>query len=131
MISNNNEFLFYKNNNSKISIYSAFLKCKGIGNSNIFLFNIFKILGYNLHTNAPKFYHLNFYKNNILTFFLTIFKNKQIGNNYYFQKNKMHLTKKHIIGSYRYIRYKSNLPVNGQRTHTNHKTAKILKKQNF
>lgn len=124
MILNANEYKTHITNNSNKLIYAAFYKILGFSKHNsIYIKNIYKILGLNLLTNNKKIQNLSNSENNILIFYFTIFLQHKLGT-LIKTKSKYFLNLKHVQNSYRYIRIRLNLPINGQRTHTNAKTSK-------
>ena len=123
------EYMAYINKYNKKSIYSSFLKIKGIGNSVKNLNMFLKCIGLNNLKVNKKLFNFNKNQENINFFLLAIFLEKKIGK-IVDERLKFFFELKHCIGSYRYIQSRLGLPVNGQRTHTNSKTAKSLKKNN-
>jgi ribosomal protein S13 len=128
MISNKNEYIIFYNSNKNFPIYSCFQKIYGFGKSTKNTKLFFKSLGLNfLKKKNLLLKFLNIDQQNITVFIISIFLIKKLKSTL----NKiinLHISYKHVIGSYKYIQKTHRLPINGQRTHTNAKTNKKLNK---
>lgn len=128
MIQTNYEYFNYLNKNEikNLFIYSCFQKIFGFGKNSKNVKIFYKFLGLNL-TFSLNVKKINFLFHKINIFILLNLFSKKIGDiiksKFYYLNNI-----KHPIGSYKYIRRTFGLPLRGQRTRTNAKTCKMIKK---